>query len=876
MGYLLDYITDFSGGENTVSAPDQIAQNQVLTAENVDLPLQGGFTKRKGNVVIASGFPATVVRTIEFEYLGSSGRIRKILVLCANGNMYLQTSPTVVAYAWGNGYHCDYEVYRNKCYIIGGGKYIVWDGTTFSTVANGNGDSNLAEVVKCQLIEQRGERIFAAGNPDWPNTLYFSEQADPTYFKTTSSLPAVTDDGDTITAIKEFFEALVVFKTRSIYAWSGWDPTTDVEFNRLAATMGTRSYRSIQYAGSNLLYLGDDGLYALKGTYKNVIVTEKLSTFHTPEFQNIYRSERTRIGDGFTKLENPTTLPTGNGIEADYTFDSKYLAVAHATAPYLSVYRCAEGVLTKLANPTPTPTGTGVAVKWSPDGTFLAVGHATTPFITIYSRSGETLTKLTDPVDLPIGSANGVAWSLDMSYLAVVFLSSPYIRIYARSGNVFTKITDPSTLPTGGGLDCVFSRDMAYLAVAHEVTPFITIYSRSGSTFTKCADPDHLPVGHGQGVSFSYDSLYLAIAHYNNAPTAPHGLTVYKNAGSGDFNYMVPPTGARADNGYSVQFSQDSYYLAVGYGTTPYITIFKQDPTVDPMYGVDPGGPAYTPPEHDYFLYRAMANPTGLPTDHPYYSAFSPDGNYLAVAHVASPYLTSYIRGVPVPHFYNPNHACVHEGKYLLSTVQGTSWLSNLGVVQVTNSDIFLLNLEALVNNLIQFTTYTGWAVTSWLSRSDGILFGGQGTTIRQYQEGYTDGGTAYSVRLKTGTKFQKTPLNMKKYRYAFVWLRQYDQPVDGSTILLTIFIDGRTLDWLAINSTVEQIIDPDESGVWDDEDAIYDASTYDFTDLVTRDVKIRKRGRRILYEFTDSTNNQPLTVYGLGVEYKVKRPKRG
>jgi hypothetical protein len=84
----------------------------------------------------------------------------------------------------------------------------------------------------------------------------------------------------------------------------------------------------------------------------------------------------------------------------------------------------------KLTNPSTLPTSTGRGTSFSPDGAYLAVAHATSPFITIYKRSGDTFTKLADPSILPPGTGYGTAFSTDGAYLAVAHATSPFITIY--------------------------------------------------------------------------------------------------------------------------------------------------------------------------------------------------------------------------------------------------------------------------------------------------------------------------------------------------------------------------------------------------------------------------------------------------------------
>ena len=47
----------------------------------------------------------------------------------------------------------------------------------------------------------------------------------------------------------------------------------------------------------------------------------------------------------------------------------------------------------------------------APQATYLSVAHATSPYVTIYKRAGDTFTKLPDPATLPAGAGNSVALS---------------------------------------------------------------------------------------------------------------------------------------------------------------------------------------------------------------------------------------------------------------------------------------------------------------------------------------------------------------------------------------------------------------------------------------------------------------------------------
>jgi len=58
---------DFRGGLNTDAAPDHVADNELVIAENVDLLERGGITKRKGTVKLnQEPYGAPVEQLIEW------------------------------------------------------------------------------------------------------------------------------------------------------------------------------------------------------------------------------------------------------------------------------------------------------------------------------------------------------------------------------------------------------------------------------------------------------------------------------------------------------------------------------------------------------------------------------------------------------------------------------------------------------------------------------------------------------------------------------------------------------------------------------------------------------------------------------------------
>ena len=81
---------------------------------------------------------------------------------------------------------------------------------------------------------------------------------------------------------------------------------------------------------------------------------------------------------------SPVFLPsTANGCA--FSPDGSLLAVEHQGSPYITIYNTS--TWTKLANPSTLPSNTAYGCAFSPDGSLLAVAHTNSPYITVYDTS---------------------------------------------------------------------------------------------------------------------------------------------------------------------------------------------------------------------------------------------------------------------------------------------------------------------------------------------------------------------------------------------------------------------------------------------------------------------------------------------------------
>jgi WD40 repeat protein len=263
--------------------------------------------------------------------------------------------------------------------------------------------------------------------------------------------------------------------------------------------------------------MGKSAAFSPDGTYLAIAHT-------TTPYVTIYKHT---TGDTFEKIADPATLPKGDARGAAFSPDGTYLAIAHGgSSPYVTIYKHTTGdTFEKVADPTGGSPIMGYGVAFSPDSTYLGLGNSATPPIVIYKHTtGDAFEKVADPADLPPNDVFGVAFS--GIYLATAHDSTPYVTIYKHTtGDTFEKVADPTGgLPATGGYGDAFSPDGTYLAIAHIASPYVTIYKHTtGDAFEKVADPDVLPTGVGWGAAFSPDSTYLAIAH-----TSSPYVTIYK------------------------------------------------------------------------------------------------------------------------------------------------------------------------------------------------------------------------------------------------------------------------------------------------------------------------------------------------------------
>lgn len=284
---------DFTAGLNTDAASDHLGANELLIADNIDLSVRGGTKKRNGMKAINSSYEANV--TSIFEWPRNNGDVIKMAIiggkLCEINATNQKTEigsvslPKVGQFA-----------FQDKLYYLSGTDYMVYDGTTATSVPPHSNNTNDLEPIKgCKFAVRhvKSQRFFYAGNSNEQAALYFSEPGQPDYVKETSKLFPSTGDGP-ITGLAIFVDAVLVFFKRSIWVWRGIDPEIDAVWHKLPTSEGTIAPYSICHSKTGLMYLGERAIINLSPSIIGMNVeleTKDQAVYHVTEkrIENLIR-----------------------------------------------------------------------------------------------------------------------------------------------------------------------------------------------------------------------------------------------------------------------------------------------------------------------------------------------------------------------------------------------------------------------------------------------------------------------------------------------------------------------------------------------------------------------------------------------------------
>lgn len=164
---------------------------------------------------------------------------------------------------------------------------------------------------------------------------------------------------------------------------------------------------------------------------------------------------------------------------------------------------------------------------------------------------------------------------------------------------------------------------------------------------------------------------------------------------------------------------------------------------------------------------------------------------------------------------------------------------------------------------MLSWVKWTNVAANSFLNKDGTLLFSHSNGHIYQFDTTvYNDDGVAIDFLMKTKNMDFATEVQDKKLRRLWTIAKQYDS--FNSEFNVTAIID-----YVAINLTD---IETDHSRNWGDGN--WGESMWGFKDVVQNALRVRQKGRNIQLVISNNNLNEPFTLYGMALQYKLKKPK--
>jgi len=384
-------------------------------------------------------------------------------------------------------------------------------------------------------------------------------------------------------------------------------------------------------------------------------------------------------GDNYIQLPIPKSLSLGAVKNIVWSPNSEYVALSSLSARGIQMLKVENDIFTEIFFDI-IPLANSNALNWcdwSPDGKYLALNGG--GLFMVYRLDNGVFYK-TNYYDIPTTSIsanriNGIAWAPDNDMIIISLIDYPYILTYnikinslTDSKNVYKgfnytiignnvaaplannigkiavsrdnknlitsqtinnyTIEDGKFIAKGNtanylGRTIKYSKDNSSIALSYQGNANIYFFQKDND-FVSYLTTFGSSIGTNfDGLDFSYDNKYIAMA----GGTAPYFRPVFYDSLSKNFNYCynidVYPTSAA----YACTFSPNDQYIAVGTGSTPFVTMYKIGNEEKTMKS-----------------FTKLSNLSPLPEGGVNAIAWDSTGTYLALAMSATPYVRIYKR----------------------------------------------------------------------------------------------------------------------------------------------------------------------------------------------------------------------------------------
>ena len=279
------YFVDNAGGLNDAYSEFKVGDNEAADLQNVVFTTSGSFKTRDGYAKVNSTtLGSSVAATGLFSYKQSDGDSFLVGVF-SDDKIRKMESNNGPDGTWDDiTGSLSFNVTQDtiSSFAVGEDIAIIEDGLNSTAPYKWNGSGNAAALggspPNCKMVAYHKRQAFCAGNDSNPSTLYFSDLEDIENWTTGLSGNTLieTNDGSVIRAIQPGFDALYIWKDKSIWRLSGDDKDNYV-LERMVQDVGTLSPDSVQVVGNDFIFTDGQGdTYLYDGGIKVRIISSKI------------------------------------------------------------------------------------------------------------------------------------------------------------------------------------------------------------------------------------------------------------------------------------------------------------------------------------------------------------------------------------------------------------------------------------------------------------------------------------------------------------------------------------------------------------------------------------------------------------------------
>ena len=255
---------NFSGGQNSYTRAAQLQANQAALLKNVLIQLSGQLAKRSGTRDLFPGYVAgkNVIIQGLFYYDTVTA---SVLIAFAAGKAW-----SFDGLAWQEYFDAGIADHTERISVVQLTDNLYYTDAESDHINNWDGvaDTVIGSSPPATMLEVMTNRVVAAGNPEVPDAVYFSDILDgDSWDLVNSSFRVGGGIGEPIIAISRWQQqTLLVFCRQGIYAVNCPPTSGPAEFSvaTVHTTIGCVARRSVCQVGQDVWFLSRNGIMSVQ------------------------------------------------------------------------------------------------------------------------------------------------------------------------------------------------------------------------------------------------------------------------------------------------------------------------------------------------------------------------------------------------------------------------------------------------------------------------------------------------------------------------------------------------------------------------------------------------------------------------------------